>query len=585
MLRKRVQSHRRLRRAAVAVYLAISSAVVIGMAALAVDIGMLYQAQAELQRSADAAALAAAGQLASEDIEDPEVAATLAAQEVAQMNAVLRQATGLDARHDVELGQAIYNPATGRYDFQAGGDVFDAVRVTVRRTEDSAGGPIELLFARFLGHETRGLQAQAAAVLVPRDIAVVIDLSNSMDYDSQLRFYDRSDGGYANTRDIWCALDGPEPSRPYIPTDELDSEYAGDTGPTIGAMSNWGAPLLPGSYNASTDSGLWYIRKNYATTDANLLANLAERGYTSQEISALTNESYDRSYGGYFRNRTAAMIGVANWRSGKPGAAFGPGGDGDNKVENNEMIWLPVPPYSVSWDWPDFIDYVQGTSLPSAFRYRYGLKSYTDFLLCSVAQHNQTDNLWATPEQPVRAVKDAVQIMIDVVTRMQSLDHISLEVFATDAQHEVNLTADLQSVADTLYERQAAHYSTCTCHGCGLAQAIAELQSSRARPNAHKVIMLMSDGQANIDEFGRFQNGSQAAHDYAVDEAEQAADLGIRIYTISVGYDADRGLMQELAAIGHGQEFFAAGNPEEYTEQLEMIFRTLGGKRPVALIE
>ena len=33
------------------------------------------------------------------------------------------------------------------------------------------------------------------------------------------------------------------------------------------------------------------------------------------------------------------------------------------------------------------------------------------------------------------------------------------------------------------------------------------------------------------------------------------------------------------------QEFYAAGTPEEYTEQLEDIFRTLGGKRPVALIE
>jgi hypothetical protein len=43
--------------------------------------------------------------------------------------------------------------------------------------------------------------------------------------------------------------------------------------------------------------------------------------------------------------------------------------------------------------------------------------------------------------------------------------------------------------------------------------------------------------------------------------------------------------MQTIAAKAHGQEFFASGSPEEYTEQLEDIFRALGGKRPVALIE
>ncbi len=44
-------------------------------------------------------------------------------------------------------------------------------------------------------------------------------------------------------------------------------------------------------------------------------------------------------------------------------------------------------------------------------------------------------------------------------------------------------------------------------------------------------------------------------------------------------------LMPTIAANCHGQEFFASGSPEEYTEQLEDIFRALGGKRPVTLIE
>ena len=93
----------------------------------------------------------------------------------------------------------------------------------------------------------------------------------------------------------------------------------------------------------------------------------------------------------------------------------------------------------------------------------------------------------------------------------------------------------------------------------------------------------MSDGVANIDESGNY--GEDAAREYATEVAQQAADEGMRIYTVSVGYSVDRALMQEIAAIGNGQEFYAAGSPEEYTEELEAIFRTLGGKRPVALIE
>ncbi len=93
----------------------------------------------------------------------------------------------------------------------------------------------------------------------------------------------------------------------------------------------------------------------------------------------------------------------------------------------------------------------------------------------------------------------------------------------------------------------------------------------------------MSDGVPNYDEYGQYNESGARA--YALRMAQQAADEGMMIYTVSVGYQSDRPLMQEIATIGRGQEFYAAGNPEEYTQELEMIFRSLGGKRPVALIE
>ena len=579
------------RRAAVAVYVAISMTTVMAMAALAVDMGALYTAKAELQRAADAAALAGASQLITGGGQDAAIEVIDAAQEVTENNPVLAHSTTLDTASDIELGQAEFDVATGKYIFTPSSSNFDAVRVTVRRESGSSNGPIQMMFARTMGYQTQDLSATAAAVLVPRDIAVVIDLSNSMCYDSQLRFWDRNDGGYANTRDVWAALDGAEPSRPYLPGAESETEYAGDTGPTFGIMSTWGAALEPG-YSATSDSGLFYIRKGSTCSDPTVVNGLADRGYSAQEQSALLSGSGD-SNTTRWKNRVCVLLGLVEWKSGKSGGKYGSaaGGDGDNLIENNELTdWVPTPAWAQNWGWKDYVDYAANTSVykssQTMFRYRYGLKTFTDFLLESHPESYASSNLWATPEQPLRAVKDAVQSMMDTIAELDSLDHVSLEVFASTARHEVNLSPDLQDVADVLYARQSGHYDRATNIAGGMIRAIDELTSARARGNAHKVIMLMSDGVANTDENGNFVgDGSAAAIQYALDRAEQAQDLGIKIHTVSVGYGVDRALMQEIAAIGKGQEFYAVGSPEEYSEQLEAIFKALGGKRPVALIE
>ncbi|MFH1746235.1 MAG: VWA domain-containing protein [Planctomycetota bacterium] len=556
--------------------------VIMGFGALAIDVGMLYQTKAELQAAADSAALAAAAQLAGEGDLDPEELARLAAQEYALKHEVLGAQIHLDMYNDVEVGKAVYNPATQKFEFQPSAYNMDAVRVTTRRTADSANGSVPLMFANVLGFSEKDMWARASAVLIPRDIAVVIDLSNSMCYDSELRYWNRSDGGYSNLRDIWCALNGPEPSHPYIPGSELETEYASDTGPTFGAMTVWGDPLIPGSYDPTSDPGLWYIKKYYNCSAPAAHSSLVSRGYCDSEISALLSGSQDGNYSGQWRNRAGVILGLATWHSGHTGGCDPPGGNGNNLVGDSETTWEPTPEFALNWNWKTFVDYVRNTN-PSQFRYRYGLKTFTDFLMENRPESYATDGLWGTPEQPLRATKDAVQTMVDVITALDSLDHLSLEIFATVARHQVNLTEDLQSVANTLYQRQSGHWDRCTCIGGGLQKAIDELKCSRARSASAKVIVLMSDGVANIDENGN--SSTQGARDYALAMAEQAADEGFRIYAVSVGYNVDRDLMQAIAAEAGGQEFYAVGSPEEYTEQLEMIFRTLGGKRPVALIE
>lgn len=595
-----VRGRGRLVRAAVVVYVAISMTVIMGVAALAVDIGTLYSAQAELQRAADASALAAASELVGES-SDPQADAEEAANKFANLNQVLKKNVGIDTGGDLEFGHATLDGLSNRWVFSSGAEPTDAVRVTLRRGDGTSAGPVQLTFAALLGHSTKSLAAKATAVLVPRDMAVVVDISNSMCWDSQLRYWNRSDGGYANTRDVWAALNGPEPSRPYSPTSETTSQYAGDTGPTFGIMTSWGNALLPSSYSASSDPALYYIKKSTSLTGATLTAvtnSLTSRGYSSSERSALLSASSDSSNSTHWKNRCAVLLGLATWKSGKSGGLYPPGssgaGNGDNILASSEVVFVSYPTWRAgSWTWLNYVDWIQSNSgyndnsnAAHYFRYRYGLKTLTDFLMDNEPENYNTSILWATPEEPLRAIKDAVQSLVDTITEQDSLDHLSLEVFASTSRHERDLTQYLQNIPDRLYQLQSGHYDRATNIAGGLQRAVAELQSARARQNAHKVIVLLSDGVPNIlpDGSGTY-DGDPGAQQWAKDEAQNAADLGYRIYTISVGVNADRSLLQEIAAIGMGQEFYASGTPDQYSDQLKDIFRSLGGKRPVALIE
>jgi hypothetical protein len=139
-------------------------------------------------------------------------------------------------------------------------------------------------------------------------------------------------------------------------------------------------------------------------------------------------------------------------------------------------------------------------------------------------------------------------------------------------------------VSDGLDDMQAGHYNSHPCIGGGLDSALDELETTRARDWAKKVIILMTDGRANINRWGKYDLAG--AKSYALDQAERAAGMGVRIYCISVGVNADRILMQQIASIGRGQEYFASGDdPDEYTAQLKEIFGELGGRRPIALIK
>ncbi len=139
--------------------------------AFAVDVGYLSVVRSELQRNADATAIAAAWELldtealtGSDATEYMEDNARTVAVEYAARNPVMCQQVGLGCQ-DVAVGY-LANPfdRLGQISFDAE-DSPNAVRVVVRKTSDQNGG-VPFFFARVLGFDSTSTQAEATAVLL-----------------------------------------------------------------------------------------------------------------------------------------------------------------------------------------------------------------------------------------------------------------------------------------------------------------------------------------------------------------------------------------------------------------------------------
>ncbi|HKQ49550.1 MAG TPA: VWA domain-containing protein [Phycisphaerae bacterium] len=612
------------------------STVGVGVAALAVDTGLMYASKAELQNAADSAALAAVSRLVAETN-----AMTLAAAEAATFTQLHRVAGDYAdvIEADIVPGHAVL--VTGdRFEFQANQTPYDAIRVTLRRDQTAADGPVSLLFGKALGVNSAQIRATATAMLSPRDIAVSIDLSRSMNDDTELRHYTNytsendnttRPGVKINLEDTWLAFpcekgnngvgNGIDPQPPGNPQNYNDQPGTGPgqpnsqggnpspgadpqggangcTGPRWGWMTGFGNEIVLGSYTPVGDPGLYYIPRYATCTDPDVINNITENLYNAEERAALLSGANDATDTYYF-NRVKVLLGLAGWRSKKPDGKYNGGpGNHDDIVNTNELHQQASWPFG-GGSWSDWVSYNASNATmmyatDSNFRYRYGIKTVMNYLLERQAANLLCPELADAPEMPLHSVKNAVQTMVDKLVELDTQDQLSLEVFATTGRHEVDLVGPsdslsaldaFQAVADTLRDRQAGHYDSTTCIGCGVDEALAELTSSRARTMSAKVIILLTDGKPNVSPDGG------DAEQYCLDVATEAAEMGATLYTIGVGADVKTELLEQMAEIGHGEYFFADSTPDEvtgqpkYVEQLTTIFNNLGTKRPPRLIQ
>ena len=148
-------------------------------AVLSIDIARIHVTRSELRTATDAAARAAVEALGrSQD----QAAATNAALAIAKENFVAGLGLDLDT-NQIVFGTSSQN-GDGSFLFTAGngppGIPINAVRVTGERTATSPNGPVGLLFGPMFGVSNFEPVQSAVATRSERDIALVLDVSGSM---------------------------------------------------------------------------------------------------------------------------------------------------------------------------------------------------------------------------------------------------------------------------------------------------------------------------------------------------------------------------------------------------------------------
>jgi hypothetical protein len=569
------------------------------MVAFAVDIGYITTTKAEVQNAADSAALAAAACL---HLTPTEIRAE-ARKYVESHHAASKQLELDDS--DVEFGNWDLNTKVFT---PSGTDIGNAVRVTVRRPDAPH------FFGRIFGRQFFDTSASAIAMANPRDIVFVVDLSGSMNDDSepcwattaintefgplgfgtlgeevvQQLYDDFGFGTYPGTEQyVGQPLSVAQNSSAYnnltknggkLAAASIPAAYrilSGDGASTRKLkcykwiIDNQIAPLMPAAQptpNTTTNYAYWEKYLDwliYATTTS-------PPGQTSMQLRYMNNPNTD-SYEDADPNSTSAHV---------------------NKIGYRTYIQFMLD-YGRDGK-PDGVNYT-----PLSVRNPN----------CPMHSESTDGGTFSFPprEQPTHSTRRAIIAALQVIKeRNDSIpdtnlrDWVSIVTF--DAPNDggpkilKSLTGDYDSAMQSCTTIQAvadAYYSTGTESGLQLAKQHLKPASEggSGRSFANKIVVLLTDGSPNLavsdsgtvssymtsNPSDNYYSPSSLPHNAALMQAMQLQLSRSRVYAVGIGLGTDYDFMDRLARIGDtggddGQSPRGTGHPAEYEDRTAEIF-------------
>lgn len=570
------------RRGNIVVFSAFLMILMMAMIAFAVDIGYMCTMRAQLQRAVDAAALAGAGDLVT-GVDEAEATA----REYLMRNPVGSPFTVID---ESALAEALVQFETDHeddYEFKIGNwnpNTMQLDETTVMPSSLKVSmqyNNLPFFFGRVLGKEYFSLQAESTAMFQPRDIMVVLDFSASMNDDSTFDKIGALPQATieASLLECWSDLGVVYGNLPATPTWATAQGVAENTASQI--------PHVTVQYQRTSV----YVTSTQSLTTVKLeFSNGAQ-----QSFSPGTQTGTFTGSGGN-AGLQVRKVWVKSWNN---AATFGTDGEyfnftssGINTTLKNALglnsVSYPYPGYG-SWD--AYIDHVESSSTSNAtagYRYKFGGMNLVEWWLDNYPRNAQTPDHWKCRAEPVYALKDSMAVFMDFIAEVDTNDRVGLSIYnALDGEGilESALTDDYDSISNIVSHRQAGHYHQYTNIGAGLHVARVHLDSN-GRPNANKMIVLMTDGLAN------WRNGSynlSAAAQYITDETALCADESrkYKVMTISLGSGADTSTMQGVADATGGTHYNVPGGTthDVMHAQLYAAFEAIAKARPLKIVK
>jgi Flp pilus assembly protein TadG len=555
------------RRGATLVLAALLIVLILALVAFSVDVGYIVLARTQLQAAADAAALAAA---ASTNL--PRADMEVVAKQYAEANKVANRSVQLNSA-DIEYGT--WDTASRR--FTPSSTPSNAVRVTTRADRDN-GGEVPLFFGRIFNLTTTSAKASAVATVNPRDIAFVVDLSGSMNDDS-------------------------DPDN----TDTINSTYAAAGYPNIGTQlmqqvyDDFGFGTFPG-----TTQCIGYPL-GIRTSGGDPLTQL------SSKTGPLSSSSIPSKYRILSSDSTSTRKRKAYyWTM-------------DVQLASLMPAAKPTPSTSTTYSyWASYFD--------DHYK-KLGYRSYTHFMmyygrdekpdgstytplslsnsLCPLHTEATAGGTFRFPprEQPTHASRRSIIAALQVIKeRNQNIsdvnqkDWVSIITFdkVGTAAITLALTDNYDSAMLACTRLQAVGsggYSTDTEDGVAMAAGHIKPQNEggRGRLATNKIVVLLTDGQPNLYSTSNsairnyrddnpssdfYGSSSKYAHDAALMQTSMIEGKRWSLYPVGIGADCDYDFMDRMARMGatannDGQSARGSGNPADYETRLTEIFQNI----------
>lgn len=161
----------------------------------------------------------------------------------------------------------------------------------------------------------------------------------------------------------------------------------------------------------------------------------------------------------------------------------------------------------------------------------------------------------------------AVNVFLQELQTSPQSERVSLATFSHTTNVDTRLTASYGSILSSLQSYSYAFQSGGTAIGDGIFQGMNSLEGTGggSRPWASKVIVVMTDG---IQNFGSSP----------INAADNAADQGVLVFTVTFSNEADIGLMQSVANRGGGLHYHAVD-----ASQLRAAFQDIARRLPTLL--